>query len=85
VLLNAALHGHVNWTPATYIGELDFQDFSPSNDLDFNLYDFTKLARSQRLSEKANFGRGAENPPGAREHMRSNKDCITNSDGIWDS
>ncbi len=43
------LHGHVNWAPATYVGQLSFEDFSADGDLDFKLYEFSDRARPQRL------------------------------------
>ena len=36
------LHGHVNWAPATYYGKIYFTDFSPDNDLDFDLKDLSR-------------------------------------------
>lgn len=43
-------HGHVNWVPATYVGRLRFQDFSPDGDLDFQLQDFADDDRLLRFS-----------------------------------
>ncbi len=43
------LHGHVNWTPATYVGQLSFEDFSADGDLDFKLFDFSSTSGPQRL------------------------------------
>lgn len=39
----------MNWQPATYVGQITFDDFSADNDLDFRLYDATANAVKERL------------------------------------
>ena len=53
------LHGHVNWTPATFIGKLRFQDQSADQDFDFQLLTLTDLDRTVRFPGNKDFGKVA--------------------------
>jgi hypothetical protein len=51
------LHGHVNWTPATFVGKLRFQDQSADQDFDFQLLTLTDLDRTLRFPGNKDFGK----------------------------
>src|SRR5258708_4948232 len=59
------LHGHVNWVPVTYLGKLNFIDFSADRDIDLHLSEFSPQERSDRLGDYRADGRPETKDPDA--------------------